>query len=98
MKLIKVNCKSQLNRHYLKSLIESEQFESGFLKLKKKVKRIESISLQEICMCIKKLVFVYLREISRYSIMTSKKMNPKLWKLHFSKCNEIQSFLFAPSH
>lgn len=70
------------------------EWQSGFKKLKKKLKKMEDISLEETCDAVKKMVFYYLREINRFSIMTSKKMNPKLWKLHFSKCREILTFLF----
>jgi hypothetical protein len=87
MRVIKINCKPQLNRYYLKMLINSEELESGFKKLKRKVRNADYLSNDELAGAVRKLSFMYLRLISRYSIMTSKKMNQKLWDLHFKKCH-----------
>jgi len=43
MRVIKINCKSQLNRHFLKDLMTVTEWENGLRKLKKKVRRIEEI-------------------------------------------------------
>lgn len=41
MRIIKIGCKSQLNRIYLKELMDVNEWQFGFKNLKKKVKRID---------------------------------------------------------
>ena len=70
----------------MKELLSSNDWQAGFKKLKKKIKKIDEEDIMVICSAIRKLVFLYLREKSRLSIMTSKKMNMDLWTMHFAKC------------
>lgn len=58
----------------------------AFKKIMVKIRDVEVISEEELTATIRRLCHIYLREISRYSIMTSKKMNQKLWGMHFQKC------------
>jgi len=43
MRVIKVNCKPMLNRMFLKQLINIEEWEGGFKKLRKKIRKIEEL-------------------------------------------------------
>jgi len=62
--------------------------------LKKKSKCSIQMEGEEFSIAVRKLVLAFLRGSGVCSIMTSKKMNPSLWKLHLEKERELVGFLF----
>jgi hypothetical protein len=89
MKIIRKYCKRYINKEYLQNLCDYQPQHIAYRIVARHVDKLRFFSMEELSQTIRKLIYIYLKDVCSLSILTSKKMRVDIWRDHFEKARNI---------
>lgn len=83
MKIIRKYSKRYINKEYLQNLCDYKPQHIAYRIVARNTDKLKYFSMDELSKAIKKLIYIYIKDVCTLSILTSKKMRVDIWKDHF---------------
>jgi hypothetical protein len=83
MKIIRKYSKRYINKEYLQNLCDYQPQHIAYRIVARNNEKLKYFSMDELGKTIRKVIYIYLKDICSLSILTSKKMRVDIWTDHF---------------
>ena len=83
IKIVRRYCKRYINKEYLLDLCDYQPHHIAYRIVARYADQYSYFTMQELSQTIRKLIYIYLKDVCSLSIVTSKKMRVGIWRDHF---------------